>query len=75
MLDVTIPKSDVTHLLTIYYVKKDGMGWHADDGDNDGDADSPVISFTLGNSCIFEYKINDIVHTSQLNSGDVIGKP
>lgn len=70
--DKSIPESDVTHLLTIYYVTNKGMGWHADDGENDGDHDSPVISFTLGNSCIFDYKINDVAHSTQLNSGDVI---
>jgi len=70
--DHTIPDSDVTHLLTIYYVTQKGMGMHKDDGENDGDHDSPVISFTIGNSCIFEYKIDDVKHSVQLNSGDVI---
>jgi alkylated DNA repair dioxygenase AlkB len=70
--DPSIPESDVTHLLTIYYVAQRGMGWHKDDGANDGDHDSPVISFTIGNSCIFDYKIDDIKHSVQLNSGDVI---
>ncbi len=71
-VDQTIPESNVTHLLTLWYLTKKGIGWHKDDGSNDGDFDTPVISFTIGNSCIFEYKINDIVHSNQLNSGDVI---
>lgn len=70
--DETIPDSDVTHLLTLYYITGKGIGWHKDDGKNDGDFDSPVISFTLGNACVFQYKINDVVHSNQLNSGDVI---
>jgi len=71
-VDQTIPESDVSHLLTLCYVHKAGMGWHKDDGANDGDFDTPVISFTIGNSCIFEYKINDIVYTQTLESGDLI---
>lgn len=71
-VDPSIPGCDPTHLLSLYYVDKRGIGWHADDGKNDGDMDTPVISFTIGNSCIFEYKIEDKVFSDQLDSGDVI---
>lgn len=71
-VDKTIPESDVSHLLTLCYVNKTGMGWHKDDGANDGDFDTPVISFTIGNSCIFEYKINDVAYAQTLESGDLI---
>lgn len=71
-VDKVMPNADVTHLLTLCYVTKIGMGFHKDDGRNDGDFDTPVISFTIGNSCIFEHKIDDQVYANQLNSGDVI---
>jgi len=71
-VDKSIPNCDVTHLLTLYYITKTGIGWHKDDGKNDGDFDTPVISFTIGNSCIFEHKIDDVDYANQLNSGDVI---
>lgn len=58
-VDKTMPNSNVTHLLSLIYVDKVGMGFHKDDGENDGDFDTPVISFTIGNSCIFEYKITE----------------
>lgn len=71
-IDNTIPNSNVTHLLTLYYLTKIGMGYHKDDGENDGDSDAPVISFTIGNSCIFDCKIDNEVFPNVLNSGDVI---
>ena len=71
-VDKTIPESNVTHLLTLCYETTRGMGFHRDDGSNDGDADSPVISFTIGNSCVFDYKLEGTKHSVQLNSGDVI---
>lgn len=55
-IDQTIPESDVSHLLTLCYVTQRGIGWHSDDGKNDGDTDTPVISFTIGNSCDFGFK-------------------
>ncbi|MCJ7638172.1 MAG: alpha-ketoglutarate-dependent dioxygenase AlkB, partial [Nitrososphaeraceae archaeon] len=70
-VDQLIPNSNPTHLLTLYYVTKKGMGWHKDDGGNDGDFDTPVISFTIGNSCVFDYKIDEVIYSNQLNSGDV----
>ena len=71
-VDPTIPGTDPTHLLTLCYVNKNGIGWHKDDGENDGDFDTPVISFTIGNSCVFEYRINDEVFSNTLRAGDVI---
>ena len=71
-VDKLIPTCDPTHLLSLYYITGQGMGWHPDDGKNDGDMDTPVISYTIGNSCIFEYKIDEKILSEQLDSGDVI---
>lgn len=87
-IDITMPDCNPTHLLTLYYKTNRGIGWHKDNGSNDGDLDSPVISFTIGNSCIFEYKpycwntsestinkqnkFNKTKYSVQLDSDDVI---
>jgi len=42
-----------THLLLLHYANEKGIGWHADDAENDGTSDHPVISFCLGNKCKF----------------------
>jgi alkylated DNA repair dioxygenase AlkB len=52
-----IPDTGTTHILTWWYPNHKGMGWHSDGyGGNNGDKDTPVYSFTVGNSCIFEWK-------------------
>ena len=75
--DQTLIWTDVTHLLTLWYPNVKGIGWHKDGfGGNDGDEGAPVYSLTLGNSCIFEYKLvddkNQIPHEIELCSGDII---
>ncbi len=65
----------VTHLLTLWYPDTKGIGFHVDGyGGNDGDIGAPVYSLTLGNSCIFEYKLIGADRKSkvELNSGDLI---
>ena len=75
-LDSTLVWLPVTHMLTLWYPDTKGMGWHRDGyGGNDGDEGAPVYSLTLGNSCVFEYKLEDGKKTKKqvvLNSGDLI---
>jgi len=64
-----------THMLTLYYPSERGIGWHTDSyGGNDGDEGAPVYSLTLGNSCIFEYKLvgTKTKLSVELHSGDII---
>lgn len=75
-IDDSLIWKDVTHLLTLLYPDTKGIAWHVDDyGGNNGDIGAPVYSLTLGNSCIFEYKIvggDGSKIKIQLNSGDLI---
>jgi alkylated DNA repair dioxygenase AlkB len=75
-LDDSLVWNDVTHVLTLWYPNTQGISWHRDiHGSNNGDRGAPVYSLTLGNSCIFEYKLVGGDGTKikvQLNSGDLI---
>lgn len=53
--DENIPDMTPSHLLTIYYATRTGIKWHRDNGENDGTAEKPVVSFSLGNACLFKY--------------------
>lgn len=74
--DPTIKPMSPTHLLLLYYAGKNGMGYHRDDGENDGDEDYPIVSFSIGNTCRFGVKteIDGELHEEivLLESGDVI---
>jgi alkylated DNA repair dioxygenase AlkB len=63
-----------THLLFLQYQGKSRLGYHSDDGQNDGKGLNPVVSLSIGNSCIFSVKHNreDDPENITLNSGDVI---
>ncbi|GMH71826.1 hypothetical protein TL16_g05756 [Triparma laevis f. inornata] len=52
-VDPTMPPVDPTHLLTMYYTKPKKLGWHRDDGPQDGQSLAPVVSLSLGNDCEF----------------------
>ena len=39
-IDITMPDCNPTPLLTLYYKTNRGIGWHKDNGSNDGDLDS-----------------------------------
>lgn len=74
-IDSTLVWKPFTHMLTLWYPNNRGIGEHRDSyGGNDGDEGAPVYSLTLGNSCIFEYKLvgtkNKI--SVELHSGDII---
>lgn len=51
-----LPMVCPTHLLLLHYSTDKGIGWHADDAENDGQNDHPIISFCLGNTCSFGYR-------------------
>ena len=56
MVDPAMPDMDPTHLLTLYYAKERKMGWHRDEGSNDGKSEQPVVSLSVGNTCEFHVK-------------------
>jgi len=57
--DASIRVVAPTHLLMLLYTKTKGMGYHCDDGENDGDEDYPIISLNVGNTCVFGFKDNE----------------
>eukprot|EP01090_Pellita_catalonica_P010256 TRINITY_DN21712_c0_g1_i1.p1 TRINITY_DN21712_c0_g1~~TRINITY_DN21712_c0_g1_i1.p1 ORF type:complete len:232 (+),score=38.79 TRINITY_DN21712_c0_g1_i1:119-814(+) len=73
-VDSAMPDMEPTHLLLLYYANAKGMVWHADDDENDGDNDHPIVSISIGNSCKFAYKTKDgtEINTIILESGDVL---
>lgn len=52
-----MPAMNPTHLLLLYYTTADGMYWHTDSDENDGDNDHPIVSVSLGNTCEFGIKL------------------
>jgi alkylated DNA repair dioxygenase AlkB len=73
-VDASMPSITPTHLLTLYYTKNRKLGWHRDDGEQDGSSLQPVVSISLGNACDFAMKDerNDTPLTVRLESGDVL---
>lgn len=70
-IDSSILPYSPTHLLMLLYSGNRGMGFHRDNGKNDGDGDYPIVSFSLGNSCDFIFKFdNGEEKTVKLMSGD-----
>lgn len=74
VMDKEIIVDAPTHLLFLQYNAKRGMGFHRDDSANDGSKLNPVLSISLGNSCVFSIKHIDTNEQIDvvLNSGDVI---
>ena len=73
-IDSTLPLTIPTHVLLLCYMNSEGVGWHRDIYENDGEANKPVITLNLGNSCSFIFKDD---HTTpkthiRLESGDVM---
>jgi alkylated DNA repair dioxygenase AlkB len=71
-VDPALPAMQPTHLLLLCYTSARGMAWHADAGENDGDNDHPIVSFSIGNRCTFGYEVvaGERKYTT-LESGDV----
>ncbi|KAJ1461886.1 hypothetical protein M885DRAFT_507069 [Pelagophyceae sp. CCMP2097] len=68
-----------THLLAILFERDRELGWHRDDGANDGVSIAPVVSISVGNTAIFDVKPDAVLdHESggivavQLESGDAL---
>jgi alkylated DNA repair dioxygenase AlkB len=77
--DADLPDITPTHLLTMYYTTKRHLGWHRDDGKQDGESTEPVVSVCLGNTCEFLCEDDDLprgdankIITLTLKSGDVV---
>ena len=51
--DDTLPDMTPTHMILLYYATCEGMVWHADDDENDGDNNHPIVSISLGMLCEF----------------------
>lgn len=90
--DPAIQEVAPTHVITLIYKtlkelpKEIYMPWHQDNGDNDGDGNTPVVSFSVGDSCDFlvnhekpkiskEYPASNpknLAHRILFESGDVL---
>lgn len=70
--DPALPMMTPTHLLLNLYKSTAGMMWHADDDENDGDNDHPIISISIGATCDFSYELEGQVTTLSLQSGDAL---
>ena len=71
-LDPTINFCTSTHLLALEYTKTRGLGYHQDNGKNDGCKEWPVVSFSVGNAAMFYFKVEEKEQEILLESGDVI---
>jgi len=58
--DPALPAMTPTHLLLNLYKSSAGMMWHADDDENDGDNDHPIISISIGANCDFAYELEGL---------------
>ena len=74
----TLPsmKADLV-LLNYYQPEKEGIYWHRDNSANERracDLGLPVVSFSIGDSCVFEWKdeMSDPTKEIILDSGDVL---
>jgi len=67
-----MPTANPTHLTLLYYKGEEGMFWHKDDDENDGDDDNPVVLISLGNTCDFGLKVDGVEVFAKFESGDVI---
>ena len=72
--DTTMPMTVPTHVLLLCYMNGEGVGWHRDVYENDGEADKPVVTVNLGNSCDFIFKDDHVAPKTflTLESGDVL---
>eukprot|EP01080_Neovahlkampfia_damariscottae_P005510 gene5510-9327_t len=68
-----LPDMKITHLLLLYYSNEQGMSWHRDSDENDGDNDHPIVSISLGSTCTFGLKpLLKEEKFVNLESGDVL---
>ena len=72
--DAAMPAIAPTHCLALLYASERKLGWHRDDGAQDGRSAQPVVSVSLGNGCDFELKhdARDRPRVVRLDSGDAL---
>lgn len=58
-VDSSMPKMCCTHLLLNMYTSSNGLVWHRDIYENDGQSDHPVINICIGASCRFGLRHHD----------------
>jgi hypothetical protein len=68
-----MPGVEPTHLLAMYYARDRRLGWHRDDGANDGASEQPVVSLSLGDACDFLLRdeAGELIEL-RLESGDAL---
>lgn len=75
--DPTLKFAKATHEIVLYYKtlleppKEGYIPWHQDNGENDGEADFPVVSFSLGDAC--DFLINE--QKPRIDHGHPISNP
>ena len=53
----SMPTFEATHLLLLFYATGRRLGWHRDNGAQDGASLQPVVSISLGHACDFVLKV------------------
>jgi hypothetical protein len=71
---VELPAMTPTHVLLLAYMNDEGVGWHRDIYENDGQADHPIVTINLGNACDFVFKDDHTEPKTRLtlHSGDAL---
>ena len=69
-----LPAMTPTHVLLLAYMNDEGVGWHRDIYENDGQADHPIVTINLGNACDFVFKDDHSEPKTSLtlHSGDAL---
>ena len=71
-IDKTLPRCIPTHCLTNFYKSSDGLLWHRDIYENDGDYDYTIFNLSIGAPAIFGYELKGKKRRIKLCSGDGI---
>jgi hypothetical protein len=71
-VDNELPRCIPTHCLTNFYKSYDGLVWHRDIYENDGDSDYTIFNLSIGAPAIFGYELDDKKYSIKLCSGDGI---
>ena len=73
-VEATLSTMSPTHVLLLCYMNAEGVGWHRDIYENDGQGESPIVTVNLGNSCDFIFKDDHLSPKTfvTLESGDVL---
>ena len=71
-IDTNLPRCFPTHCLTNYYESSDGLLWHRDIYENDGDSDYTIFNLSIGAPATFGFEIDDEKFSIEVCSGDGI---